>query len=191
MARLEIRQVSKIFADHTAVSDVSLTVNDGEFLVLLGPSGCGKSTLLRMIAGSTSHLWRHRHRRPGGDQASAEGPQHRDGVPELRTLSASYSLREYRFPVAGAGREFQAGRREGAVGGRPCGAGQTAEAQAPPDVRRRAAAHRPGALPCARSGCVPPGRTALKPRRETASFGARGVAPVSGPRRGDVRLCHP
>ena len=51
MARLEIRQVSKIFTDHTAVSDVSLTVNDGEFLVLLGPSGCGKSTLLRMIAG--------------------------------------------------------------------------------------------------------------------------------------------
>src|SRR5215217_2610921 len=51
MARLEIRQVSKVFTDHTAVSDVSLTVNNGEFLVLLGPSGCGKSTLLRMIAG--------------------------------------------------------------------------------------------------------------------------------------------
>jgi multiple sugar transport system ATP-binding protein len=51
MARVEINQISKIFADHTAVSDVSLTVNDGEFLVLLGPSGCGKSTLLRMIAG--------------------------------------------------------------------------------------------------------------------------------------------
>ena len=43
MARLEIRQVSKIFTDHTAVSDVSLTVNDGEFLVLLGPSGCGRA----------------------------------------------------------------------------------------------------------------------------------------------------
>ncbi len=51
MARVEINQISKIFTDHTAVSDVSLTVNDGEFLVLLGPSGCGKSTLLRMIAG--------------------------------------------------------------------------------------------------------------------------------------------
>ncbi|MEZ2131014.1 MULTISPECIES: ABC transporter ATP-binding protein [unclassified Sinorhizobium] len=51
MARVEIKQVSKIFTDHTAVSNVSLTVNDGEFLVLLGPSGCGKSTLLRMISG--------------------------------------------------------------------------------------------------------------------------------------------
>ena len=51
MAKVEIRNVTKAFADHTAVSDVSLTVEDGEFLVLLGPSGCGKSTLLRMIAG--------------------------------------------------------------------------------------------------------------------------------------------
>lgn len=51
MASVEIKEISKIFADHNAVNDVSLTVNDGEFLVLLGPSGCGKSTLLRMIAG--------------------------------------------------------------------------------------------------------------------------------------------
>ncbi|WP_326657360.1 ABC transporter ATP-binding protein [Streptomyces sp. NBC_00385] len=38
----------------TAVRQLSLTVEDGEFLVLLGPSGCGKSTLLRMIAGLES-----------------------------------------------------------------------------------------------------------------------------------------
>src|SRR5262249_247997 len=37
-----------------AVEDVSLTVADGEFMVLLGPSGCGKSTTLRMIAGLES-----------------------------------------------------------------------------------------------------------------------------------------
>ena len=34
-----------------AVDDVTLTIADGEFMVLVGPSGCGKSTLLRMIAG--------------------------------------------------------------------------------------------------------------------------------------------
>lgn len=51
MARVEIRRISKIFAEHDAVSDVDLVVEDGEFLVLLGPSGCGKSTLLRILAG--------------------------------------------------------------------------------------------------------------------------------------------
>ena len=34
-----------------AIKDLSLTINDGEFLILVGPSGCGKSTALRMIAG--------------------------------------------------------------------------------------------------------------------------------------------
>jgi spermidine/putrescine transport system ATP-binding protein len=33
------------------ISDLSLTINDGEFLTLLGPSGCGKTTVLRLIAG--------------------------------------------------------------------------------------------------------------------------------------------
>ena len=52
MAAIELDHVSKIFAgDVRAVDDVSLTVEDGDFMVLVGPSGCGKSTLLRMIAG--------------------------------------------------------------------------------------------------------------------------------------------
>ena len=52
MAEIEIRRLTKLFqGDVRAVDDVSLTVADGEFLVLVGPSGCGKSTLLRMIAG--------------------------------------------------------------------------------------------------------------------------------------------
>jgi NitT/TauT family transport system ATP-binding protein len=45
-------QVSKVFSSGTlALSGMSLTVEDGEFISLLGPSGCGKSTALRIIAG--------------------------------------------------------------------------------------------------------------------------------------------
>jgi multiple sugar transport system ATP-binding protein len=44
--------VSKIYPDGTrAVSDMSLDIEDGEFMVLVGPSGCGKTTALRMVAG--------------------------------------------------------------------------------------------------------------------------------------------
>ncbi|TRW99192.1 ABC transporter ATP-binding protein [Paracoccus sp. M683] len=48
---LEIRNLHKRFGAVEAVRDVSITVPDGAFLVLLGPSGCGKTTLLRMLAG--------------------------------------------------------------------------------------------------------------------------------------------
>lgn len=48
---LECQHLSKSFSTVQAVRDVSLTVNDGEFITLLGPSGCGKTTTLRLIAG--------------------------------------------------------------------------------------------------------------------------------------------
>ena len=48
---LEARQVTKRFADHVAVDDLSFNVARGSFFSILGPSGCGKTTLLRMIAG--------------------------------------------------------------------------------------------------------------------------------------------
>jgi len=51
MASITLDALRKEFADVVAVDDVELTLEDGEFLVLLGPSGCGKSTTLRMIAG--------------------------------------------------------------------------------------------------------------------------------------------
>jgi multiple sugar transport system ATP-binding protein len=51
MAEIKIENVTKRFGDLVAVNDVSLTVRDQEFVVLLGPSGCGKTTLLRTVAG--------------------------------------------------------------------------------------------------------------------------------------------
>ncbi len=51
MAEIRLEGVTKAFGSVRAVDEVSLQVEDGEFLVLVGPSGCGKSTLLRMIAG--------------------------------------------------------------------------------------------------------------------------------------------
>ncbi|MFC6732633.1 MULTISPECIES: ABC transporter ATP-binding protein [unclassified Haladaptatus] len=55
MAALTLEHVSKFFDDGgnqvVAVDDLSVEIEDGEFLVLVGPSGCGKSTTLRMIAG--------------------------------------------------------------------------------------------------------------------------------------------
>jgi multiple sugar transport system ATP-binding protein len=52
MAAIELSGVGKVYADGTrAVTDLSIDIEDGEFLVLVGPSGCGKTTALRMIAG--------------------------------------------------------------------------------------------------------------------------------------------
>jgi putative spermidine/putrescine transport system ATP-binding protein len=51
MSEVALNGLSKHYGDFYAVREVSLTIADGEFLVLLGPSGCGKTTTLRMIAG--------------------------------------------------------------------------------------------------------------------------------------------
>jgi multiple sugar transport system ATP-binding protein len=53
MATVAITALTKLYegGDEPAVKDLSLTITDGEFMVLLGPSGCGKSSVLRMVAG--------------------------------------------------------------------------------------------------------------------------------------------
>ena len=53
MARVIFQNVTKLYGGNPtpAVRDLSMEVEDKEFLVLVGPSGCGKSTALRMVAG--------------------------------------------------------------------------------------------------------------------------------------------
>ncbi|WP_313695415.1 ABC transporter ATP-binding protein [Halorarum halobium] len=91
MSELALERLSKVFTDDdgsdiVAVDDVSVDIEDGEFLVLVGPSGCGKSTTLRMVAGletvtSGDILL-------GGESIAAMGPQERD----IAMVFQSYAL---------------------------------------------------------------------------------------------------
>ena len=51
MASIEFQNVTKSFGKNVVIDHLNLTIEDGNFTVLVGPSGCGKTTLLRMIAG--------------------------------------------------------------------------------------------------------------------------------------------
>ena len=51
---MQLERIRKSFDGKDFISDLTLTINDGEFLTLLGPSGCGKTTVLRLIAGLES-----------------------------------------------------------------------------------------------------------------------------------------
>ena len=104
MANVALRQVSKRFGQIEAVRDLSLAINDGEFVVLLGPSGAGKTTTLRLItglerpdAGSISIDGRDVTRDPPGTRDIAFVFQQYSLYPHL------YRLRQSRLSAALAG----------------------------------------------------------------------------------------
>jgi len=86
MPLLEIRNVTRRFGALTAIDDVTLAIEAGEFFTLLGPSGCGKTTLLRMIAGFDA---------PDAGSILLDGKDLADKPPEARpvhTVFQSYAL---------------------------------------------------------------------------------------------------
>jgi multiple sugar transport system ATP-binding protein len=91
MAEIVLDRVTKSYPDgngsvREAVKDLSMTIADGEFIILVGPSGCGKSTTLNMIAGlediSSGEL------RIGGERVNEKAPKDRD----IAMVFQSYAL---------------------------------------------------------------------------------------------------
>ena len=51
MSKIELIGINKYYGDNHVLKDLTLTIEDGDFMTLLGPSGCGKTTTLRVVSG--------------------------------------------------------------------------------------------------------------------------------------------
>ena len=111
MTKVALNNVSKSFADTVALKDLSLTIDDGEFVVLLGPTGAGKTTTLRLVAGldlpdaGTVTI--------GGHDVTKLAPAARDVafVFQQYSLYSHYSVFDnIAFPLRAPGRNMTAGQ---------------------------------------------------------------------------------
>src|SRR4051794_15595504 len=87
MAEIVFDGVTKRYPDgYEAVKSIDLTIDDGEFMILVGPSGCGKSTALNMIAGLEDVT--EGELRIGGEVVNQKAPRDRD----IAMVFQSYAL---------------------------------------------------------------------------------------------------
>ena len=86
--KISIQNVTKVFSgkrgEVTALKDLSMDVEDGEFLVIVGASGCGKTTLLNLVAGFDT---------PSGGSILLDGEPVTEITPESRWMMYSSGVR--------------------------------------------------------------------------------------------------
>ena len=196
MAVVAIDRLSKRYdgGGELAVKEVSLTVADGEFMVLLGPSGCGKSSVLRMIAGLEPITVGH-----GVDRR----PSRSISVPakdrDIAMVFQSYALYPHMDVCGEPGVRAAPARRRRATRSTAGSRGAADKlgltpflaAQAARALRRPAPAR--GARPRhrARSQGVPVRRAALEPRRRAARHHPQRADPAAEGARHHHDLRHP
>ena len=154
MAEVRAGRVSKRFGQTSAVQDLSLTIDDGEFVVLLGPTGAGKTTTLRLVAGleqpDVGRIWIG-----GRDMTRAPSARARRGVrvPTVFALSAPVGVRQPCVPAPLAGACRAAARIDAKVqrgGAAAADRRQAVPRASPPCPAARCSASRSDARSCGR-----------------------------------------
>jgi ABC-type sugar transport system ATPase subunit len=143
---VRIEGVVKKHGQTTVLHGIDLAIEPGEFFVLLGPSGSGKTTTLRILAGLES-VNAGRVLMDGADVTTegARRARRRDGVPELRALSAHDGRAERRLPAQDGRRRARRDRPRRRRRRRQGRHRPPAAANAGPALGRPAAARRAGA----------------------------------------------
>ena len=175
MAEIVLDRVTKSYSDGAlAVQEFSLTIAEGEFIILVGPSGCGKSTTLNMIAGlediSSGEL------RIGGERVNDKAPKDRD----IAMVFQSYALyphmtvrQNIAFPLTLAKMKKAEIAEKVEETAKILDLIEVARSEARAIVRRSTSAGRDGPGDRASAQGFSDGRAAVQPRREAAGADAR------------------
>ena len=171
MASLELIDIQKRYGDHDILKGIDISVEAGEFLVLVGPSGCGKSTLLNIIAGLDTAT--EGDIRIGGRACARSIRAERDIAMVFQSYALypnmnvaqniSFGMEMRKVPKAAA-------RTGGPGGGETAADRPPARPQAEPALRRAAPARGDGPGAGAQAQDLPVRRAAFEPGRASCAW---------------------